>query len=42
MAMPNSSYWEGTLAQAVANGTLSQTRLNDMATRYENAHFVAY
>lgn len=34
MAMPDSAYWEnGNLSQAVTNGSLAQTRLNDMATR---------
>ncbi|KAF7596190.1 hypothetical protein BBP40_002720 [Aspergillus hancockii] len=34
MAMPDSDYWvNGNLSQAVANGSLSSTRLNDMATR---------
>lgn len=34
MAMPDSVYWEnGTLATAVANGTLAQSRLDDMVTR---------
>ncbi|KAH1497278.1 hypothetical protein KXX52_001408 [Aspergillus fumigatus] len=34
MAMPDSVYWEnGTLALAVKNGSLAQSRLDDMATR---------
>jgi beta-glucosidase len=34
MAMPDSDYWvNGNLSQAVANGSLTSTRLNDMATR---------
>ncbi|KAF7168862.1 hypothetical protein CNMCM6106_003877 [Aspergillus hiratsukae] len=34
MVMPDSPFWEnGTLALAVRNGSLSQTRLDDMATR---------
>jgi beta-glucosidase len=33
MAMPNSPYWAGNLSVAVKNGSLSQTRLDDMATR---------
>lgn len=33
MAMPNSPYWAGNLSIAVSNGSLSQTRLDDMATR---------
>ncbi|KAK5108101.1 hypothetical protein LTR62_008755 [Meristemomyces frigidus] len=34
MAMPGSSYWQnGNLSQAVSNGTLSQSRLDDIATR---------
>ncbi|KAJ6095221.1 hypothetical protein N7486_005967 [Penicillium sp. IBT 16267x] len=34
MAMPSSSYWDnGTLALAVSNGSLPQSRLDDMATR---------
>lgn len=35
MVMPDSPFWEnGTLALAVRNGSLSQTRLDDMATRF--------
>ncbi|KAJ5560452.1 hypothetical protein N7513_002851 [Penicillium frequentans] len=34
MVMPTSTYWEnGTLALAVSNGSLPQSRLDDMATR---------
>lgn len=34
MAMPDSSYWEnGNLSLAVSNGSLAQSRLDDMATR---------
>lgn len=34
MVMPDSPFWEnGTLALAVRNGSLAQTRLDDMATR---------
>jgi beta-glucosidase len=33
MAMPNSPYWAGNLSKAVTNGTMSQARLDDMATR---------
>ncbi|RHZ54835.1 beta-glucosidase [Aspergillus thermomutatus] len=34
MVMPSSDFWEnGTLALAVKNGSLAQTRLDDMATR---------
>lgn len=33
MAMPDSPYWEGNLTLAVANGSVSQSRLDDMATR---------
>ena len=33
MVMPNYGYWRGTLAQAVKNGSLPQSRLDDMATR---------
>ena len=33
MVMPNSPLWAGNLILAVANGSMSQTRLNDMATR---------
>ncbi|KAK3068509.1 hypothetical protein LTR53_013863 [Teratosphaeriaceae sp. CCFEE 6253] len=34
MAMPSSAYWQnGNLSQAVSNGTVSQARLDDMATR---------
>ncbi|GAB7339006.1 hypothetical protein MBLNU457_5672t1 [Dothideomycetes sp. NU457] len=33
MAMPNSEYWQGHLAMAVANGTLAQDRLDDMVVR---------
>ncbi|KAJ5813521.1 uncharacterized protein N7503_000271 [Penicillium pulvis] len=34
MVMPSSTYWEnGTLALAVSNGSLPQSRLDDMATR---------
>ncbi|KAK4898495.1 hypothetical protein LTR27_004092 [Elasticomyces elasticus] len=34
MAMPGSTYWQnGNLSQAVANGTVDQSRLDDMATR---------
>lgn len=34
MAMPNSPYWmNGSLSTAVSNGTLTQARLTDMATR---------
>lgn len=33
MAMPDSEYWQGNLSIAVANGSLAQSRLDDMATR---------
>ncbi|KAI4839662.1 putative glycosyl hydrolase, partial [Aureobasidium sp. EXF-8845] len=34
MAMPSSAFWQnGNLSQAVTNGSLSSTRLDDMATR---------
>jgi hypothetical protein len=33
MAMPDSPFWQN-LTTAVANGTLAQSRLDDMATRY--------
>jgi len=33
MAMPDSVYWAGNLSKAVSNGTLTQERLDDMATR---------
>ncbi|THW11878.1 putative glycosyl hydrolase [Aureobasidium pullulans] len=34
MAMPSSAYWmNGNLSQAVTNGSLASTRLDDMATR---------
>lgn len=33
MAMPDSPYWQGNLTIAVANGSLAQSRLDDMATR---------
>lgn len=34
MAMPGSTYWQnGNLSQAVTNGTVAQSRLDDMATR---------
>lgn len=33
MAMPDSEYWQGNLSVAVANGSLAQSRLDDMATR---------
>lgn len=34
MAMPESRYWQnGSLSLAVQNGSLAQTRLDDMATR---------
>ena len=33
MVMPSSKLW-GNLSTAVTNGTLSQDRLDDMATRY--------
>jgi beta-glucosidase len=34
MAMPGSSYWQnGNLSQAVSNGTIAQSRLDDMAIR---------
>ncbi|CDK28029.1 unnamed protein product [Kuraishia capsulata CBS 1993] len=33
MAMPDSVYWEDGLLEAVKNGTVSQERLDDMATR---------
>lgn len=45
MAMPGSSYWQnGNLSLMVQNGSLAQTRLDDMATRivaswYRYAHF---
>ena len=32
--MPSSAYWmNGNISQAVANGTIAQSRLDDMATR---------
>ncbi|OJD32056.1 glycoside hydrolase family 3 protein [Diplodia corticola] len=33
MAMPDSEYWDGNLTVAVENGTLAQSRLDDMAKR---------
>nr|AAA91297.1 beta-glucosidase [Kuraishia capsulata] len=33
MAMPSSTYWEEGLIEAVKNGTVDQSRLDDMATR---------
>lgn len=33
MVMPNSPYWQGNLSLAVSNGSMAQTRLDDMATR---------
>ncbi|KAF4549450.1 Glycosyl hydrolase family 3 C-terminal domain-containing protein 11 [Elsinoe fawcettii] len=33
MAMPNSPYWTGNLTAAVANGSIEQSRLDDMVTR---------
>jgi beta-glucosidase len=33
MVMPNSPLWAGNLTLAVVNGSMSQTRLDDMATR---------
>ncbi|GME23845.1 putative beta-glucosidase m [Neofusicoccum parvum] len=33
MAMPDSVYWDGNLTIAVENGTLAQSRLDDMAKR---------
>ena len=33
MVMPNSPLWAGNLTLAVTNGSMSQTRLDDMATR---------
>ncbi|KAF2771068.1 putative beta-glucosidase [Teratosphaeria nubilosa] len=33
MAMPDSDYWLGNLTTAVANGSLAQSRLDDMAIR---------
>ncbi|KKY16504.1 putative beta-glucosidase m [Diplodia seriata] len=44
MAMPDSEYWDGNLTIAVENGTLAQSRLDDMAKRivatwYKLAHF---
>ncbi|KUI52918.1 putative beta-glucosidase M [Cytospora mali] len=40
MVMPNSSYWnDGQLAQGVTNGSLAQSRLDDMATRILASYF---
>ncbi|GFF81658.1 probable beta-glucosidase M [Aspergillus lentulus] len=39
MAMPDSPYWQGNLSLAVANGTMSQERLDDMATRILAAYY---
>lgn len=33
MAMPVSNYWGSNLTDAIANGTMNATRLDDMATR---------
>ena len=33
MAMPVSQYWGSNLTDAIANGTMDATRLDDMATR---------
>ena len=33
MAMPVSHYWGSNLTDAIANGTMDATRLDDMATR---------
>ncbi len=34
MVMPyGSAFWGGNLTQAVKNGSVSETRINDMATR---------
>jgi beta-glucosidase len=33
LVMPSASLWNGTLSQAVQNGSLPQERLDDMATR---------
>ncbi|PWY75478.1 beta-glucosidase [Aspergillus heteromorphus CBS 117.55] len=40
MVMPDSTYWDnGTLSLAVQNGSLSSTRLDDMATRIVTAWY---
>lgn len=39
MAMPNSVYWSGNLTLAVNNGSLAQSRLDDMATRIVAAYY---
>ncbi|KUI69829.1 putative beta-glucosidase M [Cytospora mali] len=40
MVMPNSSFWnDGQLAQGVTNGSLAQSRLDDMATRILASYF---
>jgi beta-glucosidase len=33
LVMPDASYWKGTLTKAAQNGSLPQSRLDDMATR---------
>lgn len=33
MAMPDSAFWQGNLVKAISNGSLEQSRLDDMATR---------
>lgn len=38
MAMPDSPYWAGNLTAAATNGSLPQSRLDDMATRYVEHH----
>ena len=34
MVMPSSSLWNSNLTDAIANGTMEASRLDDMATRY--------
>ena len=35
MAMPESAVWQANLSVAVQNGSIPESRINDMATRYE-------
>ena len=40
MAMPNSAYWQkGNLSLMVTNGSLEQSRLDDMAMRIVTPYF---
>lgn len=34
VAMPDSTYWGDNLTLAISNGTVNETRLDDMVTRY--------